>query len=64
MTIQNIATTRLDSAKTRAGELRARFRQKSAEAHDARREAEAWKIISIAWEERYRSLMKAIRAIA
>jgi len=38
--------------------------KKSAEAYDARREAEAWKIVSIAWEERYRSLLKAIRTLA
>ena len=37
--------------------------KKSAEAYEARREAEAWRIISIAWEERYRSLLKAIKTL-
>ena len=37
--------------------------KKAAEACEARREAEAWKIVSIAWEERYRALLKAVRAI-
>ena len=37
--------------------------QKTAEPHDARREAETWKMMSIAWEKRYRTLLKATRAL-
>ena len=43
--------------------LTRKLSKKTEEAHDALKEAETWRLISIAWEKRYRALLKAIRAL-
>ena len=53
----------LRASKNNCRRITRTLSKKAAEAYEARREAEAWKIVSIAWEERYRALLKAVRAI-
>ena len=54
----------LRASKNTCRRITCALSKKSAEAYEARREAEAWKIIPIAREERYRSLLQAIKTLA
>ena len=53
----------LRASKNNSRTLTCKLSKNIAEAHDVRREAETWRMISIAWEERYCALLKVIRAL-